>query len=53
MVTECRKFINFVCKNEQLLQCFYTHRFFKEKNFQSFVNAHKEGSKEANRIKVL
>jgi hypothetical protein len=53
VVAECRRFINYVCRNEQLLQCFYTHRFFKENNFQAFLSNHKSQRETANRIKAL
>jgi hypothetical protein len=43
VAAECRRFITHVCRDEQLLQCFFTHRFFKDpKPFAAFATTHQK-----------
>jgi hypothetical protein len=43
VAAECRRFITHVCRDEQLLQCFFTHRFFKDpKSFAAFAQTHQK-----------
>ena len=52
VAAECRRFITHICRDEQLLQCFITHRFFKDpKSFTSFAQTHQKAP--ASKIKDI
>lgn len=42
VISDCRRFINFVVKHNILLQNHHTHRFFKELNYEFYATNQKK-----------